>query len=184
MGFDGNYDGNTTLGSNAQPEGWDNSTEYNSITPDGEGFLNVSANGLGLAYTLKGTSGTLNFVAYSPSVGVLANVTFPMANFTETTAWYQGNFSAAMPASIPPDAVFYLYVSGGSANSMISQSFYQDYYGTPIGQPNKSYIMRFQAVVSGSNTQIDNLEIIDAQQPVLNNQLRVSYPDNEFGYDN
>ena len=31
---------------------------------------------------------------------------------------------------------------------------------------------------------IDELEIIDADQPVLAHQLRISYPDNEFGYDN
>jgi hypothetical protein len=133
MGFDGNYDGTTTLGTNAQPSGWDNQTTYNSITPDGDGFLDVSVNGLGLAYTLKGTTGILNYVIYSPSVGVLATATFPMSGFTSTTAWYQANFSAAMPASIPPDTVYFLYVSGGTGNSMISQSFYQDYYGTPIG---------------------------------------------------
>jgi hypothetical protein len=184
MGFDGNYDGSLSLGSTAQPLGWDNSTEYNSITPDGEGFLSLSEDGNGFAYALKGTTGTLNFVIYSPSSGVLANVTFPMANFTSTNTWYTGNFSAAMPAAIPNDTVYFLYVSGGSANSMISQGAYQDYYGTPIFLPKKSYIMRFQAVQSDSNTPIDNLQIIDAAQPVLNNQLRFSYPDNEFGYDN
>jgi hypothetical protein len=185
MGFDGNYDGTLSLGSTAEPTGWDSATAYNSITPDGEGFLDLSASDpWGFAYTLKGTSGTLNFVIYSPTSGVLATVPFAMAGFSTTTAWYQGNFSAQMPASIPTDTVFYLEVSGGSANSMISQSFYQDYYGTPIGQANRNYIMRFQGTVVGNNTQIDNLQIIDAQQPVLNNQIRLSYPDNEFGYDN
>lgn len=168
----------------AAPNGWDNTTVYDGVTPDQKGSLTISTDETGFAYQLDGTTGTLNFVIYSPTLGVLAEASFPMTGFTSTTAWYSADFSDSMPSSIPVDTVFFLYVSGGSGNSMISQSFYQDYYGTPIGLPNRSYIMRFQATVVSSNTLIDNLEVIDAQQPVLNNQIRLSYEDNEFGYDN
>lgn len=187
MGFDGNYDGTLTLGVSAQPLGWDNKTEYNSLTPSGTGILFNNPNGLGFAYGLP-TAGatTLSFVIYSPADGVLASTTFPVSGFTSASQWYSGTFSAAMPATIPPDAVIYITLTSG--HGMISQSVYQNYYGTPILLPNRTYVIRFEAFTATVNSlacvALDELEIIDAAQPVLNNQLRVSYPDNEFGYDN
>ena len=67
---------------------------------------------------------------------------------------------------------------------MISQGAWQNAWGVPIFLPLRSYIVRFKAVTSSGHAQIWDLQFIDALQPVLNNQLRLSYPENEFGYDN
>jgi hypothetical protein len=135
--------------------------------------------------------------------------------------------------------------AGNAADAVLSQSAYHDYYGAPIAQPGKNYMVMLRAACSDSvkggsvkvqffsasagytslatiligglspikgwvsatfslqmpqsipsdmaleiflsNSSnvvtIDDVMIIDADQPVLAQQMRVSYFDNEFGYD-
>jgi len=95
--------------------------------------------------------GQLNFVLYSPTAGVLASCHILSSALPVTLSWIDLPMSAAMPASIPSDAVFYVTMSGNGAVGVVA---------------------------------VADLLLVNANQPVLQNQVRFSYPDNEFGYDN
>ena len=97
---------------------------------------------------VSGIGAAVNFVLYSPTVGVLAETTLtPSAS---TLEWSTARFSAAMPNDIPSDARLLLYSTW-----------------TGVG------------VVA-----LADLFIVNANSPVLTNQIRFSYPANPFGYDN
>jgi hypothetical protein len=173
---------------NGPPLGWNNTTEYNDITPDGTStlvnasdgsgwalqFTNTSGNHNGLisqgAYQdywgapillpnqsyevicrtqlVNGSGGTLHFVFYSPSQGVLAS-----ASVTPTKSiltWTSAPFSLPMPSAIPSDAVLLVYSIWSTTGVMtVADAF-----------------------------------IVNSGSPVLTNQIRLSYPANPFGYDN
>lgn len=185
MGMAGGYDGTLELGSTAQPLGWDNIDTFNSVVPDQQGVLFTSSDNIGFEYGFPGTGTTsLQAVMYSPSVGVLATASVDATTFTTTRSWYSATFSAPLPSSIPSDAVLYMTAVGGDNNGMISQGIYQDYFGTPIVLPNRTYVIRFQAYIAGAFIKTREWEVIDLAQPVLNNQIRFSYIQNGFQYDN
>lgn len=191
MGFDGGtvaYSGSNPTG---QPLGWDSTTVVNGITPDQSGVLALSPNGQGFAYEVDvndggSVGGTLNFIFWSPASGLISSATVPVTSLsTSGMAWSSTNFSAAIPNPIPPDLLFAVYVSGATYNCLISQGAYQNYYGQPVLESGRSYVMRFQAMVNTTTKKayLDELEIIDAAQPVLAQQLRCSYIDSPFAYD-
>lgn len=185
MGMAGGYNGSQTLGANAQPLGWDNATPYNSISPDAAGVLFTSSDNIGFEYGFpaSGTS-SLQFVMYSPSAGVIATASVAISGITSTRTWYSATFNAALPNPVPADAVLYMRAAGGANNGMISQSIYQDFYGDPIVLPNRTYVIRFEAYINGGFIKTKEFELIDQEQPVLNNQIRLSYIENPFAYDN
>ena len=166
----------------AQPEGWDVTDEVNSITPSVNGSLVVSPDELGFAYQMTGSTGNLKFVIYSPTAGVLSTASIAISTLPSSWEWMTATFGTAMPAAIPQDALLYVCSDAGN-NNLISQGAWQNAWGVPIFLPLQSYVVRFKAVADESGPVIWDLQFINALQPVLNNQLRLSYPENEFGYD-
>ena len=193
MGFDGGYDGTLAIGSTAKPLGWNTTGTVNGVVADNSSILVSSTDGLGFALQFNvtqgygGYGGTMTFVFWSPTAGLISTATAAVNNFNKTAmGWVSAAFNNPMPNSVPADLQFAIYVATDTFNGLIWQGAYQDYYGAPIVLPNRSYVMRFMATVNTSTKKavIDELEIIDAHQPVLNNQIRLSYVENGFGYDN
>ena len=101
-------------------------------------------------------NGTLNFVLWSPGEGtILASASMNVSSLTASLAWVDLTFNAATPSA----------TSGG------------------IPMDTVLYI-----TLSGNSTAqvvaLADLMMVNGSQPVLQNQIRFSYPDNEFGYDN
>lgn len=68
----------------------------------------------------------------------------------------------------------------------IMSGWIQAEFSAPLGLtiPSDTLLRVYlQNVPIGGAVQLDELEMIDAQQPVLYNQMRASYPNNPFGYD-
>lgn len=184
----------------ALPPGWDASTAYNGITPDGKGTLVTTSDGLGFAYRLNNNAAgknncmisqtayqdfyggpilepnrsyyvrfqglgvqtsplfvnntELQFVLYSPSTKFLSTATFNGSSFHPNVTWMCGKLSNPMPNAIPNDLVFYIVL-----------------------------LTLSEVPVSATILDIDEIELIDVDEPVLFEQMRISYFDNPFGYD-
>lgn len=103
--------------------------------------------------SVLGTSGNLICEIFSPSGGVIATASIPVASLQvslDEPRWEVVEFDAILPDEITQDALVRIYL---------------------------------QNVPAGATVVIDELEYIDAAQPVLAQQMRVSYAGNPFGYD-
>lgn len=109
------------------------------------------------AQLISGTAnGSMVFALYSPTMGILATATTAVSAFSGTTlSWVDQAFSAALPTA----------TAGGIPTDTVL-------YVTLSGNGSPQQVA------------IADLSLIDQAQPVLQNQARISYPDNEFGYDN
>lgn len=181
----------------ALPPGWDASTAYNGITPDGKGTLVTTSDGLGFSYQMSnrgnpnlncmisqsayqdfygapivepnrsyyvrllcstpqplGNTAQLLIALYSPSTGFISSATVTNQVISETEVWVTRKMSVPMPNAIPSDLVLYVTL---------------DRVGPTLG--------------FSTTFVLDELELIDVDQPVLFGQMRISYFDNPFGYD-
>lgn len=178
-----------------KPLGWDHSTEYNFIIPDGTGALVAASDGSGWAYRMGGASGRnsmISQVAYQDVWGgtiLLPDLTYLIRFRAKTTGSLSGNINF----------VLYSANSGGvlaSASAALS-SLPTSWDWTTLtfnaatpdaasgGIPSDTVLyVTLSGLTTTGEVDIADLLLIPEAQPVLNNQVRLSYVDNEFGYDN
>lgn len=178
----------------AQPLGWNDTTPVNTITPDGNGSLILSPNGLGFAYEMTSGSGFSNNCmisqpAYQDYYGgpIVEPSTSYLIRFLGTLisgptsgnlffVLYSPSTSLLLKASIP---IGEFQSNTGWITAALSAA-------TPSAIPSDTvfYVTLDGTAITNFTIAIDELEIIDLSQPVLFGQMRLSYFDNEFGYDN
>jgi len=177
-----------------QPPGWNSTTSYNGFVPDGNGTLAVAPDNFGWTYNMSsGSSHTqtcmLSQPAYQDYYG--APVFLPNRNY------YQRFNGAVVSGSPTGNLIFEMYspTAGLLAKATIACNLFtsaMSWLGNAFNASMPNSIPSdtvFFFTLDGTATTnftiaIRDLQEIDAQQPVLNNQLRTSYIDNEFGYDN
>lgn len=184
----------TTSLSGSQPLGWSQGT-VNSITSDGYGTLATSPDGFGWVYELVSGGGAhhQNCMIYQPAwqdyfgapIFLPQRSYYMRLNGTVVTGTPTGNISFVIysPSSGVLATATIQVAAFGQIMTWVGGAFSA---AMPASIPvDTQYYLTLDGTASTNFTlAIRDLAIIDSQQPVLNNQLRFSYVDNEFGYDN
>ena len=128
----------------------------------------------GFAITASCPGGAGNALAIAVNSGYVA-----ISEQTNPSAWSTSGTTSdtggVVPASLPGISQLYEMVSAGGTNDcMLSQSAYQDAFGTAILLPNTKYKIRLYAVQSG-NPAAGNL-ILDFYSPTLGQLAAASIP--------
>lgn len=176
----------------AQPLGWNNSATQNGITPDKNGSMALSPNDLGFAYQLTSGSSFKNNCMISQG----AYQDFYGAPIMEPSQSYYIRFQGEVSGPPSGSLVFALHSASTSfySSAIIPISAFTNVMAwitqqisqvMPIAIPSDlvMYLTLDGSATTNFTITIDELEWINVAQPVLFQQMRLSYFENEFGYD-
>lgn len=198
MSFQGGATSGTDSAPTSAPPGWDNTTERNGIVPDQTAVLAEAGDNSGwqVNFPSSGTSnGLISQSAYQDVWG--APILLPNQSYTLVLrATATGDAGGQLNILIQSDATSTIYgeatILEGSMNGTtlgwISAPFFVPSTTTlatmPQNIPPDTRIVIYRSGSDANTISIADAFIVNANSPVLTNQIRFSYPDDPFGYDN
>lgn len=180
------------LGPPALPPGWDGLTTINGISPDEGGLLidNPTDAGLGFAYEMRsGVSFTNNCMlsqgAYQDFYG--APILQPGRSYYirflgKVVGTFSGNLSFVL-YSPSVGVLANVNVSAFTTSMEWITAQFSDQMPDSIPADTVFYFLLDGTATTDFILVLDELELVDVQAPVLFQQMRLSYFNNPFGYD-
>jgi len=173
------------------PLGWDNSTEYNSITPDGASTLISASDNSGWALQFTNSSGNHNGMISQGAYQDIWGAPILQPNQTyEVVCRTQAISGDTAGATL--NFIIYSPSQGVLASATVTQFSSPLHWITPAvfsaampaQIPSDTRLLVYTTWSTDGVVAVADIFIINANSPVLTNQIRFSYPTNPFGYDN